>query len=160
MFTEDINHIIGSFKDINFTQLKQEMLQHLQYVPYFKRHVARFDRSHLPFAGPIMSQIIEELFINFDICPIGLFVNYYKDGNDYAPYHKDMYDAKTLTISFGGKRDFYIKSDDQSFPVKKYILGHGDIFYFSKQINSTCKHSIPKRTRCLEDRISILVFFN
>lgn len=40
-----------------------------------------------------------------------VWMNLYPDGSDYTPYHKDSYDCKVITISFGSTRKFSIKDN-------------------------------------------------
>lgn len=86
----------------------------------------------------------------------GVFFNYYRNGNDETPYHRDSYGTTVVTVSFGVTRDFLMKPD--SGPTQKYILEHGDIFVFDKDDNSKYRHSLPVRKRVTEPRISVVIF--
>jgi alkylated DNA repair dioxygenase AlkB len=62
-----------------------------------------------------------------------------------------------MTVSFGCDRDFYMKPNNGGKRVD-YVLRHGDIFTFTENINKRYKHTVPKRIRLKDDRISILFF--
>ena len=144
------------FGHISFSSLKEEM--DFEYVNFFKRCVKR-SCILMEEIGPLMREILGELNLNFGITPLSYFANYYRNGNDYTPYHSDQYgDYKLLTVSFGCSRDFYFKHNTTK-EVVKYKINHGDVVIFSEQVNKDYKHSIPKRTRLQEERISILFFY-
>lgn len=146
-----VTHYEGIFSHIVFNDLKQEVGIG-EYTNFFKRHI-----QHGRKVGPILKSIIETIQTNFDMVCIDFFVNYYKDGTEYAPYHSDQYGCDTVTVSFGCDRDFYMKPNRGGETIK-YVLKHGDIFTFTEDINKTYKHSIPKRMKVKDDRISILFF--
>ena len=83
-----------------------------------------------------------------------VFLNYYKDGSDYCPYHKDKYGLDSCTLSLGAPRDFLLKPDDKG-KTKKFTLLSGDLYIMSASLHNTHKHSIPKRAEA-EPRISLL----
>ena len=62
-----------------------------------------------------------------------------------------------LIVSVGDTRDFYFE-DNQTKEVIKYQLGHRDVMIFPDSINHIHKHSVPKRTRQIRPRVSILFF--
>lgn len=73
-------------------------------------------------------------------------LNHYLDSNDHIPFHNDYYHAgidMTVGISFGCHRTlaFWNEEKDEKFQVPSM---NGDIFAFTKTINDTFKHSIPK----------------
>lgn len=83
--------------------------------------------------------------------------NYYRDGNDYTPFHQDSYGTSVFTYSFGDTRRF-ITQQIGTGEKKEYELDHGDVFYFDEQFDSYHKHSIPKTTKRAGERISIVIF--
>jgi len=105
----------------------------------------------------MMLKIVHLLTLEYNLTPFSFFANYYRDGNDYAPYHRDKYGFRTLTLSFGGSRDFYFKHDKTRERID-YRLDHGDLILFEKDVNDAYKHSIPRRKNLKSDRISILFF--
>lgn len=146
-----------SMYDVLITQEK------FQYVEYFKRSVMRIDLpeglSEL-WMHPLISSMRDKIENEYGMRVMGIFGNLYeRDGNDYAPYHKDSYgDGKgVFTVSIGGTRMFYTKND-KTGEVTKHKLEDGDLFYFNSQYNSKHKHSIPKLKSFKDPRISIVFF--
>lgn len=87
----------------------------------------------------------------------GMFCNFYRDGLEYKPYHRDLYGADIATLSLGAPRDFYFKHDG-SKERTHFLLECGDLFFFPQSLNQTYTHSVPMRKKCTSPRIS-LVFF-
>ena len=91
----------------------------------------------------------------------GVLVNWYPDGNHYIGYHSD--DTSQLEpksniycFSLGASRDFCLKSKaDKS--VTKFILKNNSLLVMVGDTQNTHKHSLPKRTKCNELRISITI---
>lgn len=87
----------------------------------------------------------------------GVFINLYKDGEDYALYHRDSYSGNgVFTVSIGGSRKFV--KHEKSKEVTKYILEDGDLFFFNSEFNKHHKHSIPKVKNLKTSRISVVFF--
>ena len=59
----------------------------------------------------IIFQLVQLLQNKKSVQVCGVFINYYKNGNDYCPYHKDSYGTDVYTISLGETRDLLIKPD-------------------------------------------------
>jgi alkylated DNA repair dioxygenase AlkB len=87
----------------------------------------------------------------------GIFCNYYRDGNDWCPYHKDTYGTDVATFSFGGARRFLCK-DDTSGKVEEFILEDGDVFFFDIEYNACHTHSIAKTKKKVDERVSVVCF--
>lgn len=103
----------------------------------------------------IMAQIHESWPVIID--PDAVFLNYYKDGNDYCPYHRDTYSAHIFTVSLGTTRDILIKANGPG-RADKITLESGDLYFMSHQMQADYQHMIPKRKNVSGGRIS-LVFF-
>lgn len=88
----------------------------------------------------------------------GVFMNNYINGEDYCPYHKDRYESDVYTVSLGSSRDLLIKEDGSKSPAEKISLDSGDLYFMSKELNDSHKHSVPVRKNVKRPRIS-LVFF-
>lgn len=87
----------------------------------------------------------------------GVFCNYYADGAHYTPPHKDSYGCDIFTLSLGESRQCVFEHDLTREKIV-YDLHSGDLLYFTEILNAQYKHSIPKTTKKLNERIS-LVFF-
>ena len=107
------------------------------------------------------AMIIHKMAEYFNVEIRNALINLYKDGNDYKPFHSDKYSEGTdMTIgaSFGFKRDldFLHKKTKERFSIRQ---NNGDIFAFTKKINDTFKHSIPKQSnkKC-GPRFSVIIW--
>lgn len=94
---------------------------------------------------------------SFECTVQSVWCNYYQSGNDYTPPHQDNYGAHVITYSFGGSRRFICESLATK-TKKEYLLRDGDVFYFSPNFDKLHKHSIPKTTKAVDPRISIVLF--
>ena len=86
-------------------------------------------------------------------------VNWYENGEEYIGYHSD--DERQLVpgspiccFSFGAERDFLIKSIHYG-DLKKYRLENNSLMIMGGNFQKEYKHSIPKRKKVLDSRISI-----
>ena len=86
-----------------------------------------------------------------------VFLNYYKTGEDYCPYHSDKYEAHVFTLSLGCTRDLLIKRNGPG-KAEKFTLNSGDLYFMSNQMQSTHKHSVPPRKHVTGERISVVFF--
>jgi hypothetical protein len=48
-----------------------------------------------------------------------VFINLYRDGSDFCPYHKDLYNKD---VYIGETRDLLVKSDQKGTRAIKYKL--------------------------------------
>ena len=87
----------------------------------------------------------------------GAFLNYYEDGNEYAPYHADKYNCDCCLISLGTARTLRYKENKTKENVD-YILNNGDLLFIPNEINNNYKHSLLKTKKVNKPRISILDF--
>lgn len=102
-----------------------------------------FPGAH-PLVDAIISFVLKKLNIKF-IAMMGIYLNYYRDGNDYTPRHRHP-GTRQLVISLGAPRCLTVDSDN-------HILSSGDVIIFGPQL-----HGIAKDPSCQEGRISIAVF--
>jgi alkylated DNA repair dioxygenase AlkB len=133
--------------------------EQFEYQHYFKRSVLRIDRDDFElYKHPIIIDLKNKIENEYGFRIKGIFVNLYKDGSNYTPYHKDTYGGTGIfTVSVGGSRQFSVKNDN-SKEVTKYILEDGDLFYFNSKFNEENKHSITLTKKNVEPRISIVFF--
>lgn len=78
---------------------------------------------------------------------LGIYMNYYRDGNDYTPSHTHP-KQKQVIISLGATRILQIGS-------KEYKMKNGDIACFGSS-----SHGIAKDPLCKDGRISIAIFLD
>lgn len=127
------------------------------YHHFCKRNVARIDEDQF-HAYPVLSQLKQHIESTYGVQSTGAFVNWYQNGDHYAPYHRDSYGGTgVFTVSLGGARMMCTKADD-SGKVDKYLLEDGDLFFFNTEFNRSHKHSIPKLKSYQSPRISIVLF--
>jgi len=121
-------------------------------IDYFKRHV-----SHYQYNIHKLNIILLDIEKQFSRKVSGAFLNYYEDGNEYAPYHADKYNCDTCLISFGTTRTLRYKENTTKENID-YILHSGDLLFIPNEINNNYKHSLLKTKKVNKARISILVF--
>ena len=119
---------------------------------YFKRHVSHYENNI-----PKINEIIINIERSFLRKVIGVFINYYKDGNEYAPYHSDKYNCDTCLVSFGVSRVLRYKKNSTN-ETTDFVLDSGDLLFIPDEVNKYYKHSLLKRTKIDKSRISILFF--
>ena len=119
---------------------------------YFKRHISHYDGSIIE-----LNSIIDIIESTFSRTVAGAFLNYYENGNEYAPYHADKYNCDTCLLSLGTSRILRYKHN-QTGENTDYTLNSGDLLFIPDEINHFYKHSLLKRTKLNDPRISILFF--
>jgi hypothetical protein len=92
-----------------------------------------------------LKKVLQNLGYTTSICLAGIYLNYYRNGDDYTPNHRHP-DTKQLVISLGATRTF-------SFNSRKFPVSNGDVVIFDDQM-----HGVPKEPSCEEARISIAIF--
>jgi hypothetical protein len=119
------------------------------------RLVFRYDEGSTRIE--VLNDLRELCEITFECKVRGMWCNLYNTGADWTPPHQDNYGAHVITFSFGSSRRFvceHIKRKEKT----EYLLKDGDVFYFSPQFDKEHKHSIPKTTKKVGPRISIVLF--
>jgi len=119
---------------------------------YFKRHI-----SHYEYNINKLNIILLDIEKQFLKKVTGAFLNYYEDGDEYAPYHSDKYNCDTCLISLGATRTLRYK-ENTTKKNTDYILNSGDLLFIPNEINNNYKHSLLKTKKVNKPRISILVF--
>ncbi len=115
----------------------------------FTRKAFLIEPTYLEYYQEVKHAIIKAIHameIVTEPITVGLiYLNYYRDGNDYTPLHSHA-DSKQLVISLGHPRTLSIG--------KKFIrMKNGSAVIFG---SST--HGVPKETEITDGRISIAVF--
>lgn len=101
-------------------------------------------------------------FMPFDFELHGTFGNYYRDGSDYLPHHRDEYKGpdgsplSVISLSFGATRNFSFKGPGPE--AKSYPLHSGDVIVFDSYMNDKFTHGIPKQASVQGGRINITCF--
>ena len=114
----------------------------------------RYDRG---LSVDILDDLTDECEEMFGCTVYGLWCNYYRDGKDWTPFHQDNYGTHIITFSFGGERRF-ITENIEDKKKEEYLLENGDVIYFDSEFDRNHKHSIPKTTKVVDPRVSIVMF--
>lgn len=118
--------------------------------------------SDLDLSGLILLKLASQLIMKEMVVIEGIFLNYYKNGSDYCPMHSDTYgedrNISVYTLSLGCSRDFLLKKNGKGNKSEKIKLNEGDLYFMSSELQKTHKHSIPKRKKVNEERISVVFF--
>ncbi len=91
-----------------------------------------------------VSSVMENIDI-LDQTVSHIYVNYYRDGNDFCPTHRHK-GTKQLIISLGVTRTLKVGT-------KYYDMNSGDVIVFGSS-----NHGVPQQEHITEGRISIAVF--
>lgn len=100
------------------------------------------------FDNDSLNQLIVATILTFQLDPIdleGVYLNWYKTGDDYTPSHSHL-KSRQIIISLGATRTLKVNK-------KNYPLENGDIILFG-----TAAHGVPKEPEVEEGRISIALF--
>jgi len=86
-------------------------------------------------------------------------LNWYESGTEYIGYHSDdeaqmVKGSNIYCFSFGATRDFLLKNKDTK-EVMKIALENNTLVIMGGDCQKTHKHSIPKRLKIKDYRISI-----
>lgn len=137
------------------TSLYQTLILNVQWEDGVKTRYGGFTRKAKPI-NPLdkdlityiviqdISKVFEKLGIH-QVFLVGVYINYYRDGNDYTPVHSHP-NMKQLVLSLGAPRTLTMGNDS-------YTMENGDVIIFGSQ-----KHGVPKDKSCKEGRISIALF--
>jgi hypothetical protein len=99
-----------------------------------------------------------------------IFANYYRNGNDYLPHHRDQYDdLHVVSLSFGATRTFSFQPSVQKGVTpsgnekskgipRSFELAEGDIIVFDPYINQHYTHGIAKQPGVKTGRINLTCF--
>lgn len=113
--------------------------------------------SGLPDLDGILTGLVDTLQIDRQVMVQGVFLNYYQNGKDYCPYHRDTYGTDVYTLSLGDTRDFMLKKDGPG-RATSYTLRSGDLYLMKKDLHRDHRHSIPVRKGRKNGRISVVFF--
>lgn len=136
-----------------FEQLLSELNEN-DVVKWSKHH--KYENSTF---SPTFNGIIEKLSKDFNVDVKCTRLNYYKNGNDYKPFHRDSHvkdENFTLGCSLGSSRilSFMHEESRKKFHFEQ---NNGDIFAFDDIVNRDFLHGVPK-SRNSGERISIIMW--
>ena len=145
----NVNNNINDIKLFNILTNKIDF----EYNERFKRSVSFYNGDILE-----LDIVLMEIATFFEKEITNIFINLYKTGNDYAPFHMDHYSCDACVISLGTTRNLCYRHNisKQEFVFE---LSSGDILFVPKRSNYEYKHSLLQNKKITTPRISILVFF-
>lgn len=161
MTSRPIMEAIGHVQGFLEPDMADAYFQRLQALPWQKvmwragRYLPRLVYSYESY-DPVINELIELVESHFSCRVKGVWGNYYRDGNDYTPEHQDSYGGHVITLSFGAPRLFYLRHLTTNEKIQ-YTLNHGDVNWFSPEINAAHKHAVPK-SKQTQPRISMVFF--
>lgn len=141
-----------------FNKLKQELNINNNLIMWSKHK-----KCENPKISETFNNIIKKLSEHFKFEVSEVRLNYYENGEDWKPFHKDRHangyvlENFTVGASFGSTRllEFKHEKTNNTF---NFPQNNGDVFAFSKDINKTFLHGIPKDKKRCGDRISIIAW--
>lgn len=154
---------VDNYFDLLHDQIEWTKVQFRKGVN-LPRLVQKYDRPLTIQNGvpEVLIDLKNQIETVFETDVHGIWCNLYESGKDWTPPHKDDYGSDVFTLSFGGSRvcNFIPDNVNDSKYNKKisYTLNDGDLLYFSPLIDSKHKHTIPKTTKKVDPRISIVFF--
>ena len=103
----------------------------------------------------ITAKVNDVLGTNFNT----ILLNKYKDGEDCIGYHRDneagwREGTGFATLAFGAERDFLVKHE-ASAEVTSVLHKDGCVLHMPSPMNQDHLHSVPKRKRIKDCRISL-----
>lgn len=112
--------------------------------------------------NPILINILQKINnMDPDIEYNAIFINWYRNGNDYIGYHSD--DEKDLTknapiysISLGETRKFKVKNKINN-KITDIEMNNGTLIIMGGEIQKEFKHSVPKTKKNNGRRINLTI---
>lgn len=141
MKTDDADKIFEIFRD----NIQWNTGIQTRYGNTTRMQASLFDCSPLitRFLIDLSTKIFKVLNISANLESV--YLNYYRDGNDYCPNHRHT-DTKQLVISLGGSRIIKISNIN-------YLVQSGSLVIFGHEY-----HSVDKQPNA-NPRISIALFY-
>mgnify|MGYP001240530347 CR=1 FL=1 len=155
------NYFCATDNTIIFENLKKEIDFNgmVNWSKHFKHENPTFSKT--------FNEIVDKMANHFNVEVIQTRLNYYKNGTDWKPMHKDRHaygegndkirEDFTMGASFGSSRniDFLHEESNMKFTFPQ---NNGDIFAFNSEINKKFLHGIPKVFKPINERFSIIAW--
>jgi len=111
----------------------------------FTRLACPINTGDIPLIDQMLVSVAKSAGITINNA-LGIYVNYYKNGEMWTPNHSHK-ESNQIVISLGGTRTLNVGT-------KSYKMSNGDAIIFGHGI-----HGVPKESHITEGRISIAAFF-
>ena len=143
--------------DSIFKKLKEEIK--MDSVLNWSKHFKFED----PECSKTFNEIVKKMAEHFKVEIVQTRLNYYCDGNDFKPMHKDRHaygaikENFTMGASFGASRnlDFFHEASKNKF---SFPQNNGDVFAFNSDVNKAFLHGVPKANQNVDERFSIIAW--
>lgn len=143
-----------------FEKIKTELEEsELGTMVEWSKHHKHENPENLKIFNKIITEM-SELF-NVDITQTRL--NYYKDQEDWKPFHHDSHaygnkiENFTMGASFGYSRELVFLHEESKRNFK-FPQNNGDLFAFGSETNKLFMHGVPKSQRKVGPRFSIIAW--
>jgi hypothetical protein len=113
------------------------------------------------------NKIVKQMADHFKVQVVQTRLNYYVDGTDWKPLHKDNHaygegrqriiEDFTMGASFGSSRTLDFVHDDTQLKFS-FPQNNGDVFAFNSEVNSKFMHGVPPVSGVKGDRFSIIAW--
>jgi len=162
---ENIEHIKGVFSkkdaDEYFRRLRDEIpWSQISWSPGQPLPRLVFNYKELE-RQTCRQEVLEELIFlieeTFETGVRAAQCNYYRNGDDFRPYHQDNRRRHTFILSLGHPRKMAAKEKD-SPEGKMFRLSGGDIFYASSKANRKYEYSSIREPLVVGPRIEVTFF--
>lgn len=177
VFNQPINNsnqvaiVHNCYFDTNIMQILLDELDNNVYKPWHgDNHLIADDSLKWKENSPTFNHIINTLCRYFNMTASATRLNYYKNGEDWKPYHHDAAALKpekaktqniTVGLSLGLTREISFQHSEKRTTIN-FPLEDGVIYAFGNKINLDFRHGIPQlREKEFENpnkRISIIVW--
>lgn len=129
-------------------------------------HMVNWSKHHKfenPDFLPTFTKVVEFLSTQFNVQISQTRLNFYTDQNDFKPFHHDRHaygdklEDFTIGASFGYSRDLVFLHEPTNKQIR-FPQNNGDVFAFDKKVNKMFMHGVPKSSRKVGPRFSIIVW--
>ena len=165
-FIDDIGVYSKLLEEMGNTGIDESQLWKLWHG---NSHLIADDHLNYKEKVPTFGKIIDKLKSEFKIDVKSTRFNWYKNSDDWKPFHHDAAAVKehiakvqnfTIGLSFGATREVTFENAKTKTTVS-FVLQNGTAYAFSKNINVNWKHGIPQippEKKNLDGRISIIAW--
>lgn len=165
-FIDDANIYNKLLEEMGNTGIEESQLWKLWHGD---SHLIADDHLNYKEKVPTFGKIIDKLKNEFKIDVKSTRFNWYKNSDDWKPFHHDAAAVKehiakvqnfTIGLSFGATREIAFENAKTKTTVS-FVLKNGTAYAFSKDININWKHGIPQippEKKNFDGRISIIAW--
>lgn len=124
---------------------------------------SKHSKHENPEFSSTFNDIIKKISEHFNMEVYQTRLNYYKNGEDWKPFHHDSHkygdkeEDFTIGVSFGSTRalEFIHVASKNKFQFPQY---NGDVFAFNKIVNDKFMHGVPKASPKVGPRFSVIAW--